>query len=273
MPPRSRLIFSSRQLGNGLIDFDNDGDRDLFIACGNLTRLSTSTIGRAALPNYLLLNTGNGKYVDVTHRSGDGLAVVESSRGTAFDDLDNDGDIDAAVLNANAPPTILRKKRDGQSLAAGLPAGQDQSRRVGAGCVSLLAILSRSPKCTAGAVTKATQEPGCISARASGIAWTHRGSLARRGYRHLSRRGGGPEDHPPRADCRCAQSVAAASGKALKGVATFPITTRCQGRCRGFGWEKDVHFRWATIVRNYCGNPVYFFVKKSLYSGSRPVTK
>ena len=56
------------------------------------------------------MNTGNGKYVDVSHQSGNGLAVVESSRGTAFDDLDNDGDIDGAVLNANAPPTILRNE-------------------------------------------------------------------------------------------------------------------------------------------------------------------
>ena len=36
------------------------------------------------------------------------MAIVESSRGTAFDDLDNDGDVDVVVLNANAAPSILR---------------------------------------------------------------------------------------------------------------------------------------------------------------------
>ncbi|NQT12662.1 MAG: ASPIC/UnbV domain-containing protein [Planctomycetes bacterium] len=40
--------------------------------------------------------------------------MIQSSRGAGFDDLDNDGDIDAVVLNAQARPTILRN----ESLAA-----------------------------------------------------------------------------------------------------------------------------------------------------------
>ena len=42
----------------------------------------------------LLENMGDGKFVDVSTSSGDGLSVELSSRGAAFDDLDNDGDID-----------------------------------------------------------------------------------------------------------------------------------------------------------------------------------
>ena len=56
----------------------------------------------------MLMNTGDGRFLDVSDRCGDGLKVVQSSRGTGFDDLDNDGDIDAIVLNSHAPPTILR---------------------------------------------------------------------------------------------------------------------------------------------------------------------
>jgi hypothetical protein len=96
--------------GVGLVDFDNDGHRDLFYACGhlqdNIELRDDSTAYRVR--NVLLRNTGQGKFVDVTRQCGDGLQPVESSRGAAFDDLDNDGRIDAVVLNARAAPTILR---------------------------------------------------------------------------------------------------------------------------------------------------------------------
>ncbi len=104
-------LFPHVNWGTGLIDFDNDGDRDLFIACGHFDRIEQID-DRTALkvPNFLLMNTGDGKFVDVSRGCGNGLAVVESSRGAGFDDLDNDGDIDAVVLNSNAPPTILRNE-------------------------------------------------------------------------------------------------------------------------------------------------------------------
>jgi enediyne biosynthesis protein E4 len=102
--------FAPADWGTGLVDFDNDGDRDLFIACGHFNDNIQHIDQRTAVkvPNILLMNTGSSKFVDVSTRCGSGLAVVESSRGAAFDDLDNDGDIDAVVLNANAGPTILR---------------------------------------------------------------------------------------------------------------------------------------------------------------------
>jgi enediyne biosynthesis protein E4 len=59
------------------------------------------------------MNRGHGRFVDVSGQCGNGLEVVESSRGVGFDDLDNDGDVDGVVLNSHAPPTILRN--DSQS--------------------------------------------------------------------------------------------------------------------------------------------------------------
>ena len=98
--------------GNTLADFDNDGDRDIFAACGHLhdlvDRFDDTTSYRAK--NVLLMNNGQGKFVNVSRRSGDGLSVEQSSRGAAFDDLDGDGDIDAVILNSREKPTILRNE-------------------------------------------------------------------------------------------------------------------------------------------------------------------
>jgi hypothetical protein len=100
--------------GTGLVDFDNDGHRDAFLACGHLQdRIdeyddSTSYMAR----NILLRNDGKGTFVDVSDRSGDGLAPVLSSRGAAFDDLDNDGDVDAVILNSRREPTLLENVSD-----------------------------------------------------------------------------------------------------------------------------------------------------------------
>ncbi|MHC4440728.1 MAG: CRTAC1 family protein, partial [Planctomycetota bacterium] len=96
--------------GNGFVDFDNDGDRDIFIACGHLQDNiekfdDTSTYHQR---NILMMNIGNEKFVDVSDECGDGLKVNLSSRGAGFDDLDNDGDIDVVILNSRREPTILR---------------------------------------------------------------------------------------------------------------------------------------------------------------------
>ncbi len=96
--------------GTGFADFDNDGDRDLFIACGHIQdlidRIDSSTSYRAR--NILLMNDGRGKFVNVSHTAGSGMAVKMPSRGIGLDDLDNDGDVDVVILNLNDRPTILR---------------------------------------------------------------------------------------------------------------------------------------------------------------------
>ena len=96
--------------GNGMVDFDNDGDKDIYIACGHVqdnVELFDNT-GTYFAENILLMNTGDGKFVNVSEESGNGMKVKLSSRGTAFDDLDGDGDIDAVILNIRREPTILR---------------------------------------------------------------------------------------------------------------------------------------------------------------------
>jgi hypothetical protein len=95
--------------GTGFVDFDNDGDRDIFIACGhfddNVERRDDTTA--YAAQNLMLMNV-NGRFEDVSNHCGDGLEVRLSSRGAAFDDLDNDGDMDCVILNSRQQPTLLR---------------------------------------------------------------------------------------------------------------------------------------------------------------------
>jgi hypothetical protein len=58
--------------------------------------------------NFLLLNDGRGRFANASKQAGSGLQVVASSRGAAFDDLDNDGDTDIAILCSDGPPTLIR---------------------------------------------------------------------------------------------------------------------------------------------------------------------
>jgi enediyne biosynthesis protein E4 len=96
--------------GTGVVDLDNDGNRDLFIACGhlidNVEQFDDTTSYNAR--NIVLRNTGQGRFVNVSDECGDGLLPKLSSRGAAFDDLDNDGDLDVVILNSRREPTILR---------------------------------------------------------------------------------------------------------------------------------------------------------------------
>ena len=106
--------FNHVNWGTGLVDFDNDGNRDLFLCCGHImdnVRFRDDTTAYEAR-NILLWNNGKGRFVNISDKAGDGLLVQRSSRGAGFDDLDNDGDLDVVILNSGAPPTILRNDTD-----------------------------------------------------------------------------------------------------------------------------------------------------------------
>lgn len=100
--------------GCGFVDFDNDGNRDLFIANGDLQDNVDlySDITSYEVRNTLLRNTGDGRFVDISDSAGDGMLPELSSRGTGFGDLDNDGDIDVVILNSRREPTLLRNDSD-----------------------------------------------------------------------------------------------------------------------------------------------------------------
>jgi hypothetical protein len=95
--------------GVKLADFDNDGRLDVFIANGHVyPEVDKHGLGtRYHQPRQLFLNEGK-RFRHVTKEIGGALVVEKSSRGAAFGDVDNDGDIDVLVVNMNDTPTLLR---------------------------------------------------------------------------------------------------------------------------------------------------------------------
>jgi hypothetical protein len=96
--------------GVGLVDVDNDGLHDLFVANGHVyPDIDGQRLGTAYLqPKRLFRNLGNKRFRDITNEVGGGLLLKKSSRGAAFGDYDDDGDIDVVVVNLDGRPTLLR---------------------------------------------------------------------------------------------------------------------------------------------------------------------
>lgn len=96
--------------GTGFADFDNDGLLDIFVANGHVyPGIDRFGLGTKYLqPKQLFRNRGKGQFRDVSADVGGGLLIEKSSRGAAFGDIDNDGDIDVLVVNMNDRPTLLR---------------------------------------------------------------------------------------------------------------------------------------------------------------------
>ncbi|MEM9056493.1 MAG: CRTAC1 family protein [Pseudomonadota bacterium] len=97
--------------GSAWFDYDNDGSLDLFVANGAVMVLPGRR-GQSAFPyeqeNQLYRNLGNGRFEDISKGAGPALALSEVSRGAAFGDVDNDGDVDILVTNNSGPVRLLR---------------------------------------------------------------------------------------------------------------------------------------------------------------------
>jgi enediyne biosynthesis protein E4 len=95
--------------GTGFADFENSGRPDIFIANGHFTsEVDKLHIGKGyGQPLQLFRNLGNRTFEDISDRSGLNDGVLQSRRGTAFGDINNDGNLDVVVFNANGPPSLF----------------------------------------------------------------------------------------------------------------------------------------------------------------------
>jgi hypothetical protein len=87
--------------GGILVDYDNDGDLDVFVSNGNAHHEYTEE-------DVFAVNDGKANFVDVARHTGDYFHEKYVGRGSSFGDYDNDGDIDIVVVNLNSEARLLR---------------------------------------------------------------------------------------------------------------------------------------------------------------------
>jgi hypothetical protein len=101
--------------GTGMIDLDNDGFPDLFVVTGSVYPEVERSLPAYPFrtPRLVFRNLGDGRFEELIEEAGPGVAAAHTSRGCAFGDFDNDGDVDVLVMNMNEPPSLLRNDVSG----------------------------------------------------------------------------------------------------------------------------------------------------------------
>ena len=109
-----RLTSQMSGWGNGIVDLDNDGWKDLFVARSNVLDNVNKLVTERQYPerNSVFRNLGNGKFEDATDQAGPDFQKAAPHRGVAFGDIDNDGRIDAAVTVLNGPVKLFHNISD-----------------------------------------------------------------------------------------------------------------------------------------------------------------
>lgn len=95
--------------GTGFADFDNDGWPDILVACGNFSSLLDGLPDEPPYnePLQLFRNEQGQSFDEIADQSGLNSGPLQSRRGTAFGDINNDGNIDAVVFNVAGPPSLF----------------------------------------------------------------------------------------------------------------------------------------------------------------------
>ena len=101
--------------GTGLVDLDNDGWLDIFVANGHIYKEVDThpQFGTAYAQTKQFFRNEKGRcFREVTRESGGPLLRKTSSRGVAFGDFDDDGDVDIFVVNMDERGSLLRSELD-----------------------------------------------------------------------------------------------------------------------------------------------------------------
>jgi len=108
------------------VDYDNDGDLDIFKVNGELKHLYGQE-------DQLFENNGEGKFIDVSTERGSYFQQELVGRGASFADFDNDGDIDVYIVNLNDKGALLRNNKGNENNWIALQLVGDESNRDGIG--------------------------------------------------------------------------------------------------------------------------------------------
>ncbi len=103
--------------GTAFVDFANDGWLDLFLVNGHVypevAQLKTEAGYKQRKVVYR--NRGDGRFEDVTERLGAPATTPKAGRGSAFGDIDNDGDVDVVVNNVHDTPDLFLTETSGRN--------------------------------------------------------------------------------------------------------------------------------------------------------------
>jgi hypothetical protein len=123
--------------GCGFFDYDNDGWLDLLAVNGHVYPQLAMAKRKIAYAQRKLLyrNNRNGTFAEIGAEAGSAMNEPSVSRGAAFGDLDNDGDVDVVINNLDGAPTILRNDGGHRNnfLALELIGGKSNRDAYGAG--------------------------------------------------------------------------------------------------------------------------------------------
>lgn len=113
--------------GTGVYDYDNDGLLDILIFHGGLIHLIPQE-------HTLFRGLGNARFTDVSRQAGDVLSVRTTARGACFADYDNDGKVDAFVVNLGGKGTLVHNisPRTGHWLTIHLKGSKSNTDGIGA---------------------------------------------------------------------------------------------------------------------------------------------
>ncbi len=189
--------------GAGMVDLDNDGLPDLFMVTGGVYPEVERTLPAYPFrtPRLVFRNLGNGRFEELIDEAGPGVAAVHASRGCAFGDFDNDGDVDVLVVEHERAAVAAAQRRLGHRPLAQGPAGRAATSNRSAIGARVAATLRRPDAGPGrdGAIELlfGQRSPAAFRTRRGGVRRSG-DPLAERPDRAHRRRQGGPAGRDPR---------------------------------------------------------------------------